>query len=227
VNVKIPLLATATAVGFTVMVPSPSAGQMTLNGDEVTVARVVGLPWITSVAVKLAGPADPGGVACTSSVKLFAPRYSTTVNWVPVAVPVAAAVVQAEGVQARSDGEDAVQPCGMDRVTVIVGSAATKIAGVGEVVGGNGAGAVKVKVRIVATEAVTIPEGETSSVPVSAWAPDTAANPTAAAAGQGRAAAPTTATATAPTPHHRRDRHMPAPTRERQIPFSRRGRPDR
>src|SRR5580693_42624 len=206
------------------MVPSPSAGQMTLSGDEVTGGRVPGgLAWATSVAMKLAGPADPGGVACTSSVKLFAPGYSTTLNWVAVAP----SGVQSEFGQVRSDGVDAVQPCGMKTVTIIAGE--TKLAGGGEtlVAGGGSTGAVKVKVRIVPTEAVTVPEGETTSVPGPTGVAGAAPDPAAATAGQARAAAPTTATATAPTPHHRRDRHMPAPTRERHVPLSRRGRPGR
>jgi hypothetical protein len=51
---------------------------MTLSGDEVT--EVIRVRLITSVAVKLAGPAYPGGVACASSVKLFAPGDGVTLN---------------------------------------------------------------------------------------------------------------------------------------------------
>jgi hypothetical protein len=78
VNVKVALLATAAVVGSTAIVPSPLTGQMTLSGDEVT--EVIRVRLITSVAVKLAGPAYPGGVACASSVKLFAPGDGVTLN---------------------------------------------------------------------------------------------------------------------------------------------------
>lgn len=199
---KIPLLATATAVGSTVMVPSPPAGQTTLTGDEVTGGRVTsGWPWVTSVAVKLAGPADPGGVARTTSMNVLAPGYSTTLN----CVPVAPAGAQSEFGQVRSedDGGDAVQPLGMDKVTMIAG--------------GGEAAALKLKVSIAGCEATTVPGNVTVSVPGPAWTAD----PAVATAGQARATAPTTATATAPTPYHRRDRHMPAPTREKPVRFLR------
>jgi len=210
-NVKVPLLATATVVGSTATVPRSAVGQMTLSGDEVTVGRMTGgLTWTRSAAVKLAGPADPGGVAGMTSSKLPAPEVSTT----SISVLVAPSSTQPEFRQVRSvdDGAATVQPGAMDRMTMMSG--------------GGAAAAVKMNVSVTGCEPTAV-LGEDETVSVPEPPPDTAPDPAAETAGQARPAAPATATATAPTPHHRRDRHMPAPTRERHVPPSRRGRPDR
>ncbi len=51
------------------MLPRPSAGQVTVTGGAVA-WRGVGRPRKFPVAVKVAGPADSGGVACTASVNV-------------------------------------------------------------------------------------------------------------------------------------------------------------
>ena len=92
---------------------------------------------------------------------------------------------------------------------------------------GGGAGAVKLKVSTVPSEAVTVPEDETASVPGPEPSPPDPPDPAAGMAGQARAAAPTAATATPPAPAHVRDRRMPTPRRTSHVPIPRRGRSDR
>jgi uncharacterized protein (DUF2345 family) len=60
-------------------------------------------------------------------------------------------------------GVAAVQPWGMETVTVMAGAANLTLAGGALVV--DGTGPVNVKVRTVPTEAVTEPEAETTNVP--------------------------------------------------------------
>ena len=64
------LLAADTLWGFTVTVPAWSGGQLTVTGGAVAWRATGGLLRNCSVAVKLAGPADPGAVAGTSSVNV-------------------------------------------------------------------------------------------------------------------------------------------------------------
>ena len=205
---KIPLLAAGTVAGVTVMVPSPAVRQLVVTVAGVASSVVSELPWNRSVAAKVDEPANPGAVAGTMSVNAVAPgRIPTTYGGLEEFSE------QAEFAQVRDDGAPAVQPVAMDSVTK-------------KYEDGGLAGAVKLKVSVVGCDVNTVlGEDETVSVPVSARVGDP--EPAAATAGQARAAAPTTATAMAPTPYHRRDRHMPAPTYERHVPPSRRGRPDR
>ena len=80
---RVVLLAAGTLRGFTVTVPAWSGGQPTVTGGAVAWRVTGGLLRNCSVAVKLAGPADPGAVAGTSSVNVVVSyRRITTTIWV-------------------------------------------------------------------------------------------------------------------------------------------------